>query len=76
MEDGLSFRRRLNQAPLMRVAGDEVTKFLQEVLVGECREHQGGSRLFKKIMHLSYIILLSRLIHYTLLEDVKMSAPW
>lgn len=48
VEDGLLFRRGLNQAPLRCSDGDEVTTVLKEVHSGDCGEHQRGSRLFKK----------------------------
>lgn len=46
--------KRFNQAPLRCIAGDEVVKVLKEVHSKDCDEHWGGSRLFKKIMHLGY----------------------
>lgn len=54
VEDWLLFRRGLNQAPLICIDGDEVTTVLKEVHIGDCGEHQGGSRLFKKILELGY----------------------
>lgn len=47
MEDGLLFRREVNEAPFRCIEGDEVAKVLSEVRVGECDEHQWGLRLSK-----------------------------
>lgn len=54
VEGGLLFRKGLNQVPLRCIAGDEVTTVLKEVHSGDCGEHQGGSKLFKKILQLGY----------------------
>lgn len=54
LEGGLVFRRSFNQASSRCIVGDEITNALQKVYAGECGERQGGLRLSKQIMHLSY----------------------
>lgn len=53
-EDDMLFRRGFNQALLRYIAGDKVTRVLEEVHSGECGRHQAGSRLFKQIVHIGY----------------------
>lgn len=45
-EYGHLFRRGFNQAPLQCIAGDKITRVLQEVHGGDCGEHQRVSRLY------------------------------
>lgn len=54
VENDLLFRKDSNQAPLRCISGDEVASVLKEVHSGDCDEHQGGSRLLKKVLHLGY----------------------
>lgn len=54
MEEGISFRKGFNQAPLQCIADEEITTVLPEVHSRECDEHQGGLRLAKQVMHLGY----------------------
>lgn len=54
MEDGLLFIRGFNQATLRCITGDEVARVQKEVQPGDWGEHQGGSKLFNKIMHFGY----------------------
>lgn len=54
MEDGLLLRKGFNQVHLRCIEGDEVARVLKEVCLGDCGEHQEGSRLFRQIIHLGY----------------------
>lgn len=54
LEDSLRFRKGVNQAPLRCISTNEVANVLKEVRSGDCSEREGGSRLFKKILHLGY----------------------
>lgn len=54
MEGGHLLRKGFNQPPLRCIAGDELTKVLREVHVGDYWERQDGSRLYKQIIHLGF----------------------
>lgn len=76
-----------DQAPLRCIAGDEVGRILKEVRLVDCDEHQGGSRLFNKIIHLDYYCpilawrcqtcqLYSNRIHVPTIELHNLSTTW
>lgn len=66
IEDGLLFRKGINQASLRCITGDEIANILREVHSGDCGEHQGDSRSFKKFYTWDITGLLWKLMRYLL----------
>lgn len=58
MEDGLLFRRGINQALLGCISGDEVATMLKEVHSGDCGQHQRARGYPRKSCNLVIIGLL------------------
>lgn len=53
-EEGFLFRKGFKQSPLRYLSGDDVVRVLKEVYVEVRGEHQGGLKLFKRMVHLGY----------------------
>lgn len=54
VKEGLLLRRGFNQEPLRCIGVDGMTRVLREVRIGDCGEHQAGSRLYKQFIHFGY----------------------
>ena len=54
LHEGILFKKWYNKDPLRCLGPEEAREMLEEVHLGECKEHQGRKKLYRCILRMGY----------------------